>query len=97
VRILKEKGYTYQTTDGIYFDTAKFPAYADFAHLDLAAQKAGARVEDNPDKHQPWDFALWKFTPAELNRDMEWAEPVRPGNYHADASHLNRSRLHRLT
>lgn len=76
VRILKEKGYTYQTTDGIYFDTAKFPAYADFAHLDLAAQKAGARVEDNPDKHQPWDFALWKFTPAELNRDMEWATPA---------------------
>ncbi len=76
IRILKEKGYTYQTTDGIYFDTAKFPTYADFAHLDLAAQKAGARVEDNPEKHQPWDFALWKFTPADQNRDMQWATPA---------------------
>jgi cysteinyl-tRNA synthetase len=75
VRILKEKGYTYQTTDGIYFDTSKFPTYADFAHLDLAAQKAGARVEDNPEKRQPWDFALWKFTPVGQTRDMEWETP----------------------
>jgi len=75
VRILKEKGYTYQTSDGIYFDTNKFPTYADFARLDLSAQKAGARVEDNPEKRQAWDFALWKFTPAGQKRDMEWETP----------------------
>ncbi len=75
VRTLKNKGYTYQTTDGIYFDTSKFPHYADFAHLDLAAQKAGARVEQNSEKRQPWDFALWKFTPAGQKRDMEWPTP----------------------
>lgn len=75
VRTLKEKGYTYQTTDGIYFDTAKFPNYAAFAHLDLAAQKAGVRVEANDEKRQPWDFALWKFTPAGQKRDMEWETP----------------------
>ena len=72
IRILKEKGFTYQTSDGIYFDTSKFPTYADFAHLDLDAQKAGARVEDNPEKRQAWDFALWKFTPSGQRRDMEW-------------------------
>jgi len=75
VRTLKHKGYTYQTTDGIYFDTGKFPAYADFAHLDLAAQKAGARVEANDEKRQPWDFALWKFTEPGTVRDMEWRTP----------------------
>ena len=75
VRALKEKGYTYQTSDGIYFDTSKFPQYANFAHLDLAAQKAGARVEQNDEKRQPWDFALWKFTPAGQRRDMEWETP----------------------
>ena len=75
VRILKEKGYTYQIDDGIYFDTLKFPTYADFAELDLEAQKAGARVEFNPEKHHPSDFALWKFTPAGENRDMEWGTP----------------------
>lgn len=75
VRTLKEKGYTYQTTDGIYYDTAKFPTYADFAGLDLAAQKAGARVEANEQKHNPSDFALWKFTPRDQKRDMEWETP----------------------
>lgn len=75
VRILKEKGFTYQITDGIYFDTSKFPSYADFAGLDLAAQKAGARVEFNTDKRNPSDFALWKFTPAGEKRDMEWETP----------------------
>ena len=75
VRTLKEKGYTYQTTDGIYFDTAKFSTYADFARLDLAAQMAGARVEQNTEKRQSWDFALWKFTPIGQKRDMEWTTP----------------------
>jgi cysteinyl-tRNA synthetase len=50
VRTLQEKGYTYQISDGIYFDTSKFPTYADFAHLDLAAQQAGARVTFNEEK-----------------------------------------------
>lgn len=76
VRILKEKGYTYQIDDGIYFDTSKFPTYADFARLDLEAQKAGARVEFNPEKRNSSDFALWKFTPADEKRDMEWETPV---------------------
>lgn len=75
IRILKEKGYTYQTTDGIYFDTSKFSTYADFAKLDLVAQRAGARVEANNEKRQPWDFALWKFTEPGKKRDMEWETP----------------------
>lgn len=84
VRTLKDKGYTYQISDGIYFDTSKFPTYADFAGLDLAAQKAGARVEFNPEKRNPSDFALWKFTPTGEKRDMEWETPGdlldKPGN-----------------
>lgn len=75
VRTLKEKGYTYQIDDGIYFDTAKFPTYADFAGLDLAAQQAGARVTFNQEKRNPSDFALWKFTPLGEKRDMEWETP----------------------
>jgi cysteinyl-tRNA synthetase len=76
VRILKEKGYTYQINDGIYFDTSKFPNYAKFADLHLDAQKAGARVEYNPEKRNASDFALWKFTPSGEKRDMEWETPV---------------------
>ncbi|MCX6728685.1 MAG: cysteine--tRNA ligase [Candidatus Saccharibacteria bacterium] len=76
VRKLKDKGFTYQISDGIYFDTSKFPSYADFAHLDLDAQKAGARVEFNPEKRNHSDFALWKFTPTGTKRDMEWETPA---------------------
>lgn len=75
VRKLQSKGYTYQIDDGIYFDTSKFPSYADFAGLDLESQKAGARVELNQAKRNPSDFALWKFTPVGQKRDMEWQTP----------------------
>ena len=76
VRALKQRGCTYQTSDGIYFDTSRFPHYADFAQLDLHAQKAGARVDANSEKRQPWDFALWKFTEPGKVRDMEWETPI---------------------
>jgi cysteinyl-tRNA synthetase len=76
VRTLQEKGYTYQISDGIYFDTSKFPTYADFAHLDLAAQQAGARVTFNEEKRNASDFALWKFSPENEQRDMEWDTPA---------------------
>lgn len=75
VRTLKEKGFTYQIDDGIYFDTAQFPTYDEFAGLDLEAQKAGARVEFNSEKRNPSDFALWKFTPSSETRDMQWETP----------------------
>lgn len=76
IRILKEKGFTYEIDDGIYFDTSLFPTYANFAGLDLEAQKAGARVEFNAEKRNPSDFALWKFTPNGEKRDMEWETPA---------------------
>lgn len=72
---LKEKGYTYQTSDGVYFDTSKFTTYADFAHLNLQALKAGARVNVNIEKRHASDFALWKFSPIDRKRDMEWETP----------------------
>ena len=47
---MTENGFTYETRDGIYFDTSLFPAYADFARLDLAGLKAGARVDFSDEK-----------------------------------------------
>lgn len=76
VRTLKQKGYTYQTSDGIYFDTSKFPKYADFAHLQLDKQEAGARIGVNEAKRNPSDFALWKFSTPEMHRQMEWPTPA---------------------
>lgn len=62
IRALEEKGYAYKISDGLYFDIAKFPAYGRLGNLDLEKMKAGARVEVNPEKHHPADFALWKFS-----------------------------------
>ncbi|MCL2869379.1 cysteine--tRNA ligase [Candidatus Saccharibacteria bacterium] len=76
IRTLKKKGYTYQIDDGIYYDTAKFPQYAKFAHLDIKALKAGARVEHNPQKRNISDFALWKFVQLGVAHDMQWPTPV---------------------
>lgn len=75
VKTLEDKGYTYRTSDGIYYDTSKFATYADFARLDLQALQEGARVEVNEEKKNPSDFALWKFTPEGTKRDMEWDSP----------------------
>ena len=85
---LEAKGYTYRITDGIYFNTAKFPSYADFAQLDLDEQQAGARVEVNPEKLQANDFALWKFSPSDQKRDMEWDSPWGKGfpGWHIECS-----------
>ncbi|HET7529263.1 MAG TPA: cysteine--tRNA ligase, partial [Candidatus Saccharimonadales bacterium] len=88
IRKLEEKGYTYQISDGIYYDTSKFPQYAEFASLDLDEQQAGARVEPNPEKRNPSDFALWKFSPKDRQRDMEWDSPWGKGfpGWHIECS-----------
>ena len=69
---LIEKGYTYETSDGIYFDTSKFAEYAKFARLDLENLKAGARVEFNPEKRNASDFALWKWVREGEDHAMQW-------------------------
>ena len=85
---LSKKGFTYKTSDGIYFDTAKFPKYADFAHLDLKNLKAGARVNFNPEKKNMSDFALWKWSPKDQKRGMEWEYCGRMGfpGWHLECS-----------
>jgi len=73
---LEKKGYTYIIPgDGVYFDTAKFPDYGKMAKINEVDLKAGARVEVVPGKRNPTDFALWKFSPPDKKRDMEWESP----------------------
>lgn len=95
VKTLESKGYTYIIDDGVYFDTSKFPTYANFAHLELTALKAGARVEVNDQKRHPWDFALWKFSPKGEKRDMEWESPWGIGfpGWHLECSAMAMSLL----
>ena len=76
---LTEKGFTYETADGVYFDTSKFPTYADFARLDLDHLRAGARVDFNSEKRNVSDFAVWKFIQPGEDHAMRWDYLGRPG------------------
>jgi len=91
VRRLEEKGYTYRIDDGIYFDTSKFPRYADFARLELAGQEAGGRIGDVAGKRQPADFALWKFAAPGVRRQQEWDSPWGRGfpGWHLECSAMS--------
>ncbi len=91
IKRLEDKGYTYIIDDGVYYDTAKFAHYADFAQLDLDEQQAGARVNFNPQKRNVADFALWKFSPADSRRDMEWDSPWGKGfpGWHIECSAMS--------
>ncbi len=95
VKKLEKKGLTYQISDGIYFDTAKYPDYAKLGRLNLAGQKAGARVEVNKEKRNATDFALWKFSPAGAQREMEWASPWGVGfpGWHLECSAMSIDQL----
>jgi cysteinyl-tRNA synthetase len=87
---LERKGFTYKTSDGIYFDTTKFPAYADFAGLEPESIRAGERV-DMGNKRNPTDFALWKFSPSGVKRQMEWESPWGVGfpGWHIECSAMS--------
>lgn len=87
IQELEAKGYTYTTSDGVYFDSSKFPAYGAMAHLDIEGLQAGARV-DLGEKHAVTDFALWKFSPTDSKRDMEWESPWGKGfpGWHIECS-----------
>lgn len=88
IKVLEAKSLAYQTSDGLYFDTAKFPTYGQLAGLDLAGQEAGARVEINPAKKNPSDFALWKLANPEAKREQVWDSPWGPGfpGWHIECS-----------
>ena len=91
VKTLEEKGYSYRTADGIYFDTSKFKDYTKLSHQDLEALQEGARVERNPQKRNSTDFALWKFSPKDSKRQMEWDSPWGLGfpGWHLECSAMS--------
>jgi len=94
VKTLEEKGFTYRTDDGIYFDTEKFPTYCDFARIDPSTLRAGERV-DMGGKRNVTDFALWKFSPAGSKRQMEWESPWGVGfpGWHIECSAMSLAHL----
>ncbi len=89
VKRLDAKGFVYKTSDGLYFDTAKLPDYGKLMSKEhLEGLKSGARVEANPEKRHLTDFALWKFSPKDSKRQMEWDSPWGKGfpGWHIECS-----------
>lgn len=90
-RALEEKGYAYQLESGLYFDTAKVPDYGKLARLDLKGLREGARVAPVPGKRHPADFALWRASPKDVQRLMEWDSPWGKGapGWHLECSAMS--------
>ena len=95
VKCLEEKGYTYITKDGVYYDTSKFPDYGKLARLDIKGLQEGARVEFSDEKKNITDFALWKFSPKDKKREMEWESPWGEGfpGWHIECSAMSKAEL----
>jgi cysteinyl-tRNA synthetase len=91
IRVLEAKGVTYRIEDGIYFDVARFPRYAELARFDLAAQHGGRRIGDVSGKRHPADFALWKFAKPGEKRQQEWDSPWGRGfpGWHIECSAMS--------
>ncbi|HVN54417.1 MAG TPA: cysteine--tRNA ligase [Anaerolineaceae bacterium] len=90
IRCIEKKGFTYRTSDGIYFDTSKLSDYGYLARLDVEGLQAGTRVEMGEKRH-PTDFALWKFSPRDQKRQMEWDSPWGVGfpGWHIECSAMS--------
>ena len=93
VKKLLENGYAYETTTAIYFDVSKLDEYGILSGINLSEQKAGARVEIDEEKRNPYDFALWIKAPE--NHLMKWDSPwglCYPG-WHIECSAMGRKYL----
>ena len=88
VNLMTANGFTYETSDGIYYDTSRFLGYADFARLDLSGLQAGARVGFSDEKRNASDFAVWKFIKPGEKHAMRWDYLGRPGypGWHLECS-----------
>jgi len=91
VECLDKKGYTYKTNDGVYYDTSKFPEYGKMALLDVEGLEEGRRIAFSDEKKSKTDFALWKFSPKDQKRQMEWESPYGVGfpGWHIECSAMS--------
>lgn len=94
IECIEKQGFTYRTSDGIYFDTTRLTDYGVMARLDIEGLQAGARVEMG-EKRFPTDFALWKFSPPGKQRQMEWDSPWGIGfpGWHIECSAMSANYL----
>lgn len=91
---LEKKGFIYQTPEAIYFDTLKFPEYGKLSGQKMGDKKIGVRedVRVDPNKKNPFDFALWFFTIGRFkDHIMRWSSPWGEGfpGWHIECSAMS--------
>ena len=93
VEKLVENGYAYETSTAIYFDISKLDKYPILSNINLDDQKAGARVDVDTEKRNPYDFALWIKAPE--NHLMKWDSPWGPSypGWHIECSAMGQKYL----
>ena len=93
VKEIMKNGYAYETSTAIYFDVSKLDKYPVLSNRNLEDQIAGARVDVDPEKKNPYDFAIWIKAPA--NHIMKWDSPWGPSypGWHLECSAMSRKYL----
>lgn len=93
VQDIIKNGYTYETQNTIYFDTAKLDKYGVLSNIKIEEQKAGARVDFDEEKKNTTDFALWIKAPDNhlMKWDTFWGK-CYPG-WHLECSAMSRKYL----
>ena len=93
VKKLVANGYAYETSTAIYFDVSKLDEYGILSGIDVRKQKAGARVDVDEEKKNPYDFALWIKAPE--NHIMKWDSPWGPSypGWHIECSTMSQKHL----
>lgn len=92
IKQLESNGHTYKIDDGIYFDTKSWPKYGQtLTGARGDSDDTSHRITPNPQKRQQVDFALWKFSPLDKKRDMEWDSPWGKGfpGWHIECSAMS--------
>jgi len=89
IRGLIEKDLAYEKNSNVFFDVTKFPDYGKLSGNTLENLQIGARLEEHPDKKNPWDFALWLKAPK--NHLMQWDSPWGKGypGWHIECSAMS--------
>lgn len=90
IKELEKKGFTYKTSDGIYFNTSKLKDYGKLARLKKEELKGGKRISLKEKKNKT-DFALWKFSEEKGKRQQEWNSPWGIGypGWHLECSAMS--------
>ncbi len=89
IEILIAKGHAYEKNGNVFLDVTTFPDYGKLSGNTLEHLKVGARLEEHPDKRNPWDFALWLKAPKE--HLMHWPSPWSEGypGWHIECSAMS--------